>query len=128
MANDRYAYQKEWDRYKMQQSFGCLSIIVLVIIIFILKQLPIYYSQIFSIISFFILLACLGWYAHKGFWKCPRCKKDYKKYWKGSGMPSKYCENCSLPIYYCSSYFFDYWGTEKGNELIEKNDPGKGKK
>jgi hypothetical protein len=54
----------------------------------------------------------------KGGWKCPRCKLqfDYRK----RTIPTKYCINCELPIYYGSTHFFDYWGTEQGNKLIEK--------
>lgn len=126
MATEEYQFQKAWDRYKIQQSLGCFSIIIIVGVIFTLKQIPAYYSQIFGILFFLFLLICVAWYFYKGFWKCPHCKKDFKKYWKGSGMPSKYCENCKLPIYYGSSYFFDYWGMEKGKELIEKIEQGKG--
>lgn len=57
---------------------------------------------------------------------CPRCGFSYLyDFWKypfrrNTGIYER-CKKCRLPIYFGSTYFYDYWGTEKGNELIQEN-------
>lgn len=58
-------------------------------------------------------------------WKCPRCKKLYSKHRYYLGERRDMCQNCNLPIYFGSNYFFDYWGKEKGQEFIKQISEGK---
>jgi len=110
-------YQKEWETYKQRNSLGCLFVLILIPLILILRsflpQMLDYFSQF--LFFGFILAFLLFMFFDEGGWKCPRCKRpfDYRR----RITRAQKCINCGLPIYYGSSYFFDYWGIEQGSKL-----------
>jgi hypothetical protein len=119
--NEKYPFQKEWYEYKRQRSFGCLTIVLIFLVFFLTRRFAPNFQQLIGILFIVFIIGNLVWLLIKGSWKCPRCKRDFHNY-LSKRYPLKYCEHCNLPQYYGSSYFFDYWGVEKGNELIKKNE------
>lgn len=129
MSEETTKYQKHWKDYKNRQSDGCLLGLIIipavVAIIVVSRNDPAYSNAlafvIFVIIGGLILLRSFN-YISDNDWKCPRCQQDFD-YSKRRFV--KNCINCGLPIYYGSSYFYDQWGTEQGNELAQKVKDGK---
>lgn len=122
MSEEIIKYQREWEHYQDKKGQGCLMAIfilpVLGTLVYISRNF-LHYSNaaLFGIVVTFGILAVI--YFFTGGFKCPRCKSnfDYKK----TNTPTEKCINCKLPIFYGSSYFLDYWGTERGNTLVEEN-------
>ena len=121
MPEEIAKYQKEWDEYKEGNSLGCLSVLILIPLFLLLRHfLPPQMSDYFGIILFIAIGfgILISIFSQKEGWKCPRCGQlfDYAE----RIVPTKKCIHCELPIYYGSSHFYDYWGTEKGNDLAQK--------
>ncbi|HLL99617.1 MAG TPA: hypothetical protein VK400_01065 [Pyrinomonadaceae bacterium] len=120
MPEEISKYQTEWDDYKEGNSLGCLLVLIIVPLILLLRyflpQMPDYFSVILFIVFAFVIF--ISNFSENDGWKCPRCRQrfDYRK----RIVPTKKCVECKLPIYYGSSHFYDYWGTEKGNDLARK--------
>lgn len=124
MPEETSKYQKEWDGYKERKSLGCLIALIIIPVFLLLRyflpQLPDYFGGILFVAFVFAVFISMFF---KGFWKCPRCGHafDYGK----RTVPAKKCIECNLPLYYGSSYFYDYWGSEQGNDLTRKIREGK---
>jgi hypothetical protein len=126
MPEETAKYQKEWDDYKERKASGCLVVLPIVPLILLLRyflpEMPDYVGGIlFVAFAFFVFISLLF---DKGGWKCPRCGQMFD-YRRRRIAPSKKCINCKLPVYYGSSYFYDYWGTEKGSDWAQKIKEGK---
>jgi hypothetical protein len=125
MPEEITKYQKEWDERRQSNSLGCLILLIIVPLFLLLRnfftRLPDYFSVIFFIA--FMLALLISMFFDKGGWKCPRCGQDFD--YRRRMVPTKKCIECSLPIYYGSSHFYDYWGSERGNDLAQKVKEGK---
>lgn len=120
MPEETTKYQKEWDSYKQGNSLGCLIALIIppvfLLLRYFLPELPDYFGGILFIA--FVFAVYISIFFDKGGWKCPRCGNAFDY---GTRIaPAKKCVDCSLPVYYGSSYFYDYWGTEQGNDLARK--------
>ncbi|MCU1289372.1 MAG: hypothetical protein JWN60_1601 [Acidobacteria bacterium] len=122
MSEEIKKYQRQWEHYQDKKGQGCLMAIIILpalgALVYISRNFPHYSSEaLFGIIVVFGISAVVYFYMEN--FKCPRCKMnfDYRK----TNTPTEKCINCKLPIFYGSSYFFDYWGMERGSNLIEEN-------
>ncbi len=120
MESEEYPYQREWKARKEGNSLGCLALFVIIPLIFLVRHfseaLPNYFGEILFFL--FMLTAFVFMIFDKGGWKCPRCKQDFD--YRKRIIPAKNCIHCELPIYFGSTFFFDYWGTVQGKEQIQK--------
>jgi hypothetical protein len=120
MENEEYPYQEEWESYRDGNALGCLLVPVIIGLILLWRhfspQLPDYIGGVLFVV--FMVIVFIQSFFYQGGWKCPRCREDFDH--QKRIKPTKKCVHCGLPIYYGSSYFYDHWGTEQGNDLIEK--------
>ena len=120
MSEETTKYQKAWDEFQDIDGFGCLIGLIILplfaLAIYISKNYPVYENAVMiTVVIIFSVSAILSFLNGRG--RCPRCKK-YFDYFRRENVSK--CVNCKLPIYYGSSRFYDFWGTEQGNELAEK--------
>jgi predicted RNA-binding Zn-ribbon protein involved in translation (DUF1610 family) len=138
MENEQYPYQDEWDEYSFRKA---LIVLTFVIAMPLVIAAGLIFKTIFGdnreIIKNIVLVLfgvaaasivfCVFRYV---LWRCPRCKKYFRhEIWldalsRRTESPTQ-CKNCGLPKYYGSSFFYDYWGTEQGDDLSRRIMEGK---
>lgn len=125
MSEETTKYQKEWDDYTDRQIntwlVGICFVIIFVVLVIVVRKYPAYEK----IGEAFVILTIVGWILYglyclvtDNYWKCPRCQEIY--YFPNSWKTNNKCQNCNLPKYYDSSYFYGKWGTERGKDLAKQ--------
>ncbi len=114
MSEETTKYQQQCENYQDDKGKGCLMAVIalpiLVTAVYISRNFPDLSNTV--ILGIFITIGIFAFFSfYKGNFKCPRCKEnfDYIK----TNTPTDKCINCKLPIFYGSSYFFDYWGLSR---------------
>ena len=123
MSEEITKYQQQWNEYQNEKGNGCLfGMIVLpffALTVYLAREFLTHPTEI--IVGILGLVLILSWLFKQPKWTCPRCGGDFYSRWKHHNLTrAKICIDCQLPIYYGSTYFFDYWGTERGNEQAEQ--------
>jgi hypothetical protein len=131
--SEKYLYEKEWKDYKLRKFLPFLGFFVwMVVVICAALVSPITGRMnrdlgfspgliIFVLVTTGVALATL----YSSLWRCPRCKKYFgaadgldiftKKAWRATR-----CRNCTLPRFYGSSFFVEYWGKEAADKFKEQ--------
>jgi hypothetical protein len=124
MSEETTKYQKEWDTIKARKADGCIVAMFLIPIIavgiYIARNYPDYQNAITTgFVLVFLVFALISLYSESSStFDCPQCSLNFDRHIRT--FPTNKCIHCKLPIYYGSSYFFDYWGREEGNRLSQE--------
>lgn len=127
-----YFYKDQWEYFKFWRFMCFVSITFCIPFVLFIAYISIHIVRDYWVIKYivwgFLSLwgSLIAFSAYKFLiFYCPRCRKSFSNIFskfltRYKPERSEKCNNCQLPIYYGSVYFFEYWGSERGNELIKK--------